>query len=246
MNAVLTEYKNIVTHAMNNNINASRTATISLLEKLKTATATTFPSFGQGQCDESEALHLLIDSFDNKEIENLFLHRFKSQRVCNNCGVVCFTKADTAITCEIYIDELKRSNMDLNKYLLCHHPEIDADYRCNNCKIKGNNSQKNYMTMVPDVLIIQYKKYRNKWNAPCPKILEFPSNGNKLVYDLVSQSKHRGSTAGGHYWCSALRSGNTVYLLNDNATPRITKFDDGAENYMLWYSFRTIDKSGLA
>ena len=100
--------------------------------------------------------------------------------------------------------------------------------------------------MVPEILIIQYKKYGKKWKAPCPKILEFPSRGKKLIYELVSQSKHRGSTAGGHYWCTSRRSGGKIYLLNDNATPRITKFDDGVENYMLWYSFRRADKHGLS
>jgi hypothetical protein len=68
------------------------------------------------------------------------------------------------------------------------------------------------LVMIPEVFIVQYKKYNAKWSSASPEILKFKHSKNKLLYQLVSQSQHSGGQSGGHYWSISKRNGGVFKL----------------------------------
>lgn len=160
--------------------------------------------------------------------------------MCKMCGNETSCIKDESILCEIHEQDLASTNGDLNNFILHHQPTLDAEYKCNECKTAGNCVQKKALTMVPEVFIILYKKFKKKWIGSTPAFLSIPTFGEKtMVYRLVSQSQHSGGQNGGHYWSVSNRRGG-VYMLNDSSCEKVNSnvlHIAKPESYLLWYHF---------
>jgi ubiquitin C-terminal hydrolase len=191
--------------------------------------------FGRGQEDASEGLTLLLDSMNNPEIDRLFEHRYQIITSCNNCNQTCSNQIDESFMIEIYESEIKNTN--LNDYIISHNVEIDG-YKCNFCN-SVNTIQNKKLSMLPEIIIVLFKKYDKKWNHNFPEILTFNSIYGKMGYKLVSQTEHSGGRNGGHYWSHSLRN-NGIYNLNDTSCSKVNSFQKNNETYLLWYHIENI------
>ena len=178
-----------------------------------------------------------MTALDSKKIDRLFEHRHELDTKCLACNQICSTAIDEEFTCNIYLDELKRNNKSLKDYLLSHNPQIDNNYICPKCNVRGHKIQQRDLVMLPEIIIILFKKYNNKWVVPYPSQLRF----GKLVYNIISQTEHSGTQSGGHYWAKAKRHilqsnkmRERIMTLNDTSVSS-GNFVPNQSVYMLWY-----------
>lgn len=202
-----------------------------LIEHLRSTNK--YPKFGHGQEDGHEGFHLLIDALEDKKVVKLFEHRFRSIIGCVSCKKICIKTVDEAIAIPIHESELKST--ELESYLKDHKPEIDSDFICKHCKKKGDKTQMCELTMVPEILVLQFKKFNQKSIIDFPQQLQFNSSGEvPIIYQLVSQMEHSGSTSGGHYWAISLRRDGVIYNFNDNSMAK-SMWQPTTETYVAFY-----------
>lgn len=209
--------------------------------------------FNSGQQDAHEGLMLFLDVCDTiPEIKRLFEHRHRIRILCDKCQKWVVDRFETNLTFDVQsdlkteqhlkfknIDEYYNTSMPLNEFLRNQNGYVDENYICPNpdCKEKGFKYKTTTLTMIPEILPILIKKYKNKQVTPFPNSLEFLAKGKseKLIYKLVAQSEHSGTISSGHYWAICKRSDGWKNL-ND------TSVNDGQPGptpytYVLFYHF---------
>lgn len=151
------------------------------------------------------------------------------------------------------IDNFYQTMMPLNEFLKKQNGYADKDFRCPKvvgtkldadgkevpiyCGALGEKFRTTVLTMIPEILPVVIKKYYRKINTPFPARLEFTAKGGtvKYIYELVAQSEHAGSMAGGHYWAMCKRADGWK-TLNDGSvsdgTPGPTE-----SSYVIFYHF---------
>lgn len=191
-----------------------------------------YQRFGLGQEDVHEGFHLLVDMMCSRKVERLFEHRFRTTIICN-CGHKHCTQ-DEGLICTVEVDRAQQ--FDILQYVSGINTPLEG-YRCSSCNSTATKIQTRRLTMVPEILVFMFTKFRNKPMVQVPAAMQVPKLGGQVYqYRLVAQSEHSGSQSGGHYWARALRSGSGVqsYLLNDlsvSASPLTST----AETYMVFY-----------
>lgn len=185
--------------------------------------------FGHGQESASEALTLLLDNINNKELSNLFMHRFRYTNKCNECNYTTEELRDHSYLFEMFhTDEVTIHKMSVQRSTL-------HDFPCSKCG-KCNMTRLSLLTMLPEIICCLFNVYYIKKKHNFPQTLEFPgSSGKTLKYILVGQIEHSGSLEGGHYWSRALRN-DGVYLFNDNHYEP-SKLEPTSNTYMIIYNF---------
>jgi ubiquitin C-terminal hydrolase len=214
-----------------------------------------------GQQDAHEGLLMFLDVLDDiPEIKRLFEHRHRHQIKCDKCDKWVMDKYETNLVFEVQpnlkteqdvkfkdVDNCYDTAMPLNEFLRKQNGFVDNDYICPNaeCKQKGSKFKTTTLTMVPEILPVVLKKYTNKMVTPFPGKLEFLARGGteKIVYRLVGQSEHSGTTQGGHYWAVCLRKTSasddstlTWKMLNDSSVSD-AKPGPTASSYILFYCY---------
>uniref|UniRef100_A0A7S0DQW3 Ubiquitin carboxyl-terminal hydrolase n=1 Tax=Amorphochlora amoebiformis TaxID=1561963 RepID=A0A7S0DQW3_9EUKA len=130
--------------------------------------------------------------------------------------------------------------------------EVIAGVKCTKCKEKRSKSKQTLLQTMPEVLIIQLKRFCMGWlgGEKVNAYIDFPITGLKPkylmaesknpTYDLIAVSNHFGSTRGGHY---------TAYAKNP-LSGKWYKFDDSdvrevrqssvvtKQAYVLFYKLR--------
>ena len=213
--------------------------------------------FGIGQESASEALCLLIDVIDNKEIESLFLQR-------NLCIIQCLEckskhqEIDTTIIYNYFHHSADSKDDSFVKNIRVQK-SLTEDYRCNDClcicggKINNgfcSNCNKKakkrksirvyYLTRIPEIFICTFNIYFDNKSKYYPLEMTFPSNNdNKLRYKLVGRVNHVGSSLNsGHYYADCVRK-NGIYRLNDSSVS-ISRLNPNIEKtYILAYHYIT-------
>lgn len=188
-----------------------------------------------GQQDVHEGLMVFLDAMEYiPEILRLFKHRHKTVIHCPDCGKTSSEKSEENLTFEVQpnlqteqiskfreIDSNFNKTATLNDFLMKQNSYVDKDYKCNECKVASEKYKTTTLTMVPEILVVLFKKYTQKIETPFPEELVFKSNSGKLFkYKLVSQAEHSGNTSGGHYWAIAKRRVNGElkwFTLNDSS-----------------------------
>lgn len=176
-------------------------------------------NFGKGQEDAHEGLVILLDAMNDKNIDRLFDHRFRTTIKCNFCDKVCSITMDESTVIDVYPEELDEKN-SLEQYIKKYNPIMDENYICSHkdCMKRGNKNQERNITMLPEIIILQFKKYNNKTLVKFPEQIDFSSINNKnIIYKLVSQIEHSGNKNGGHYWSISLREHEKIYNFNDTS-----------------------------
>lgn len=193
------------------------------------------PEFGYGQESASEALSLLINSINDTNLTNMFIHRFKYTIKCINCLHITEQIKDHSIFFEIF----HVNDINVNDMLI--HKTIITDYKCDKCNNVGA-IRISKLTMLPEIIICLFNVYYEKKLHSFPQILIFPgSNNNNMVYTVVGQVEHFGSLSGGHYISRALRS-DGVYLFNDLSVNK-SKIEPTNNTYIVIYHLLRIDNT---
>ena len=204
---------------------------------------------GSGNQDADEGFKLVIDAIKNKSITQLFQLRYRGFITCNLCKHTHESTpnmGDLNITIDIAMDIFDGKPADkhaeiIQKYIIYHDEYLDDNYTCIKCKLKGNKLKYAKLTMLPEMLVLLFKKYTSaggsvraiKQNITFPQSLSF-SRGKKK-YQLISQCEHSGSLGGGHYWAISSRK-NGTFNLNDSGTS-ITNFSPSIGTYLVFYHY---------
>jgi len=129
------------------------------------------------------------------------------------------------------------------KFLLSHN-ELAEDYLCEKCNKRGNAIRRDLLTMIPEVIVIHFRKYSNKTMMYFPRIIEFPSElYGTLTFEIVSQVEHQGTASGGHYTAIGNRldikdsTKKSTYLFNDTGVQECEDFAITPNTYMVFYNF---------
>lgn len=204
--------------------------------------------FGDGQQDVDEGLKLLIDAINNKKIIEIFQMRYRGFIYCKSCkythqsapdiGDPNFT-IELSLTLFDNIPENKHASI-IQKYILHHNEYIDNNYICPNCNITGNQLKIAKLSMVPEIIILLFKKFQKigpsttaiKKNINFPHQLQF--NNGAMKFRIVSQCEHSGGINGGHYYAISQRK-SEIYNLNDTSCHITNNFISSANTYLVFY-----------
>jgi len=203
------------------------------------------PRFGTGQEDAGEGFHLLLECMGNDEYSKLYMHRYEHDIYCTQCKKIVSTRSDESYHIEIppnyeaaiveWVDDerVKYSGL-LNQYVR-HHVTILDDFTCPVCKVTKRMIRLSHLVLVPEVLVIIFNKFTNKFQAPCPAELSFPgiNVGDHIGFKLVAKIEHSGTMGGGHYVAHCLRKAG-VYMFNDS-TVSDGNFDTSRNTYICFY-----------
>lgn len=219
-NAVENVFMKYVNMIKNNNVDPNISS-----ELIMTLHAT-LPNFGNGQESASEAFVLLLDQINNRQLKELFMHRFRCTNICNTCKNITEEKKDHSVVLNLFhVTDLKATDILLQENKL-------SDYKCEKCKELG--SVRTYrLTMLPEIIFCTFNVYNIKSKHLFPDILIFPGTTGPLKYKLIGQIEHAGSLNGGHYWSRSLRK-NNVYLFNDYSY-QLSKFEPTDNTYIILY-----------
>jgi ubiquitin C-terminal hydrolase len=189
-------------------------------------------SFGSNQEDASETLHHIIDVFNRPEITSVFEHRSRYIVECENCKKTSEQPADENIVFNISLEDTKVYGTQLSKLLSKDLSELDADFKCPTCEVKGKCRRYRRLTMASDVIIILFRKYANKWNIDIPSTLEL---GN-FRYELIGICDHSGTMSSGHYTAKVLKR-NGKFLLNDTSVAPTNEIKSSTDTYLAVYHY---------
>jgi ubiquitin carboxyl-terminal hydrolase 2/21 len=205
-----------------------------------------------GQQDSHEALMMFLDAIENiPMLRILFDHRHRIVIDCDKCNQTVVDKKENNSVFEVQsdlrteqIEKFKdkdpyfNKSMELNDFLKKQYGYVDENFICPNCKQKGEKIKKTVLTLVPEILPIVIKKYKNTNSVmKFPEKLHFISKNITIYnYELVAQSEHSGGMGGGHYWAICKRK-NGWLLLNDNSHPRQESPGPTPNTYLLFYHF---------
>ena len=203
-----------------------------------------------GQQDVSEAFMTLLDLLECiPQIYQLFQHRYQTLIYCTDCEAVVSKDNDLGTLFQIqpnlnagqsdkfaHIDPTYNKTQSLNDFLMKTNNSTDADFKCPKCNKPGEKFKTTMLQMVPEILPIVLKKYREKVMTDFPEFLEFPSSssGTKLIYQLVAQCEHSGNQHGGHYWAICRRQ--QWYMFNDMHVS-LVNYGPHPTTYMIWYCY---------
>jgi len=207
---------------------------------------------GSGNQDADEGFKLAIDTIRNKSITELFQLRYRGFITCNLCKNTHESTpnlGDLNITIDIAMDIFDGKPSEkhaeiIQKYIIYHDEYLDDNYTCLHCKSKGNKIKFAKLTMLPEILVLLFKKYTSKGgsvravkqNITFPQVLSFTrKGGGKTKYQLISQCEHSGSLGGGHYWAISLRK-NGIFNLNDSGFSA-ANFSPSAGTYLVFYHY---------
>jgi ubiquitin C-terminal hydrolase len=193
------------------------------------------------QEDSQECLVLMLECFQSVKVDSLFKHQYELTTFCLSCDRVCSKKIDDGFMVDVSLSEIKsRSFIGLQNYIAEHYPDFskDADYKCPHCGIKGlgTKSQRRKLVRMPEILIVQFKKYvhlrEDKWIGDFPTRMNFPRAA--VAYKIVSQTEQGGTMSSGHYWARSLRRNDKIFMLNDENISEST-WEPTVHTYMVWY-----------
>lgn len=186
------------------------------------------------QEDIHEGLILLLDSI-GEGIDTLFHNRYRSEIICLKCNHRSKPgdNGNYEEPPEIIID-LSEQNPHINKNLdtkekieqyIKTNMQIPREYKCANCKIVNTYDEKTKtiaanvaqfysLKRLSEIIVLMFKKYKNKKELYFPEKLNFDSVNGNLEYRLVSQVEHSGSMNSGHYTALCLREKTDEFYSN--------------------------------
>lgn len=208
-----------------------------------------------GQQCSGEAFDCLMYTIDEfKDIQNLFIHRYKTVQRCFDCNEwisevnsienivrvppdLKYQQLDKFNEC--IVDQINDCDNEMNKLILRQIDYVDKDRICPLCKTKGEKLQVSCLVMAREIIIVLAKKFSNNLTkiniyTDFPEYMSFNGKNNKkLKYKAVSQIEHAGNLNGGHYWTISKRD-DGWYILNDTSVES-GEFKPTNNTYMVFY-----------
>jgi hypothetical protein len=159
-----------------------------------------------------------------------------------SCKIKCFTckKEDTPGNTKEYFeppeimidlsesDPFSGKKLDsqesIQEYIL-NNVQIPDDYKCEcgeaniieNGKRRRKIAQIYRLKRLSEIIVIIFKKYKQKEQRYFPQELEFPASDGKIYYRAVAQAEHYGGMGGGHYLAKCLRLQQGTVLNTEQA-----------------------------
>ena len=204
-------------------------------------------SFMRGQQCAGEGFHYLLESMEEfTDIQNLFLHRYKSLIHCFDCNkwvseVECMYslfEVEPNLKSEQLeqFQEFHKEAQNMHEFLSKQDSYVE-DFICSKCKSRNPKYRVNMLVMVPEILVVMAKKYdktaKLDIHTNFPEILTFKGNNGILKYNAVAQVEHVGEKQGGHYWAICKRN-NGWFNIND-MTVTSSKFQPTKNTYIVFY-----------
>ena len=204
--------------------------------------------FMQGQQCAGEGYHYLLETMEElHDIQNLFLHRYKSLIRCFDCDK-WVSDVDNMYSLfevepDLQLEQLAKfekytvDTKDMQEFLAKQSSYVDENYKCPECKRKGEKYKLTMLVMVPEIMFVMAKKYtldrKLNVNTAFPKKLSFNEGEKKIMYEAVAQIEHAGGRHGGHYWAICRRK-DGWYTLNDGIVQK-SEFKPTANTYIVVY-----------
>jgi ubiquitin C-terminal hydrolase len=192
-------------------------------------------NFGNGQEDASEGFDFFIDK-SGPVIGEAFKSEWKTNIFCDNCESITGSGTDTMyrLIMEKTFAPLSLKRSPIEEYMSGHMSKL-YDYKCCKCSVKGSGTKVSRIVKTPDIYILSFNKFINKWLVNYPmKITITTFDGRESDYTISAVIHHYGSMSGGHYNTTVYRNGQ-VYLMDDtNYTPSEFKCTDN--DYIVFYS----------
>lgn len=203
-----------------------------------------------GQQCAREGFHCLMNVLEEfSEIQNLFLHRYKTLVHCFACDKFVSDVDSLYSIFEVQpnlkteqLEKFKQYDEDravnMNEFLMKQTSYVDKDFVCPECKDRDEKYNMHCLVMIPEILVVLSKKYTTGRKLDVmtdfPKNLVFKGKGGKnLNYAAVSQIEHGGGLNGGHYWAISRRD-DGWYTLNDNNVSK-GEFGPTKNTYITFY-----------
>lgn len=213
-------------------------------------------SFGIGQEDSGEALHIFLDAINDPELYKMFTCKYKVSVCCRKCRHISNPVPDKLCIIDVPNDfqemtiisnsQHKTTHKD-NKEVPCFNEHLKqytsgvGDYRCAECKTVGSCFRFHQLCHAPSVIVIMFNKFYNKKNIRFTPVIQFPGINNDIIkYSLIAKIEHSGGMRGGHYWANCLRSSPgdknklDVFTLNDTTISPGT-MSPTPNSYVLFY-----------
>lgn len=207
-------------------------------------------SFMQGQQCVCEGFNYLLESIDEfQDIQNLFLHRYKSLIRCFNCNkwisdVECMYNIFD-VESNLQSEQLERfkqyhiESKNMNEFISKQSSYVE-DFTCQTCKKNDQKYRMNILVMIPEILVVMSKKYNKEQKLDVytdfPEKMEFKGYNKIMQYEAVAQIEHTGDRNGGHYWAICRRK-NGWFEINDmSITP--SKFQPSKNTYIVFYHLK--------
>lgn len=179
----------------------------------------------------------VVDEYDRKEKERNSLSK------------------KTAYSSESKKSKKKLTLNDCLKYFTSKETLSDDDlWFCPKCKERRKATKKMDLWRLPDVLIIQLKRfnYDRYWRDKIDIVVDFPIQNLDLstytlnpedikdsVYDLISISNHMGGLGGGHYTAYAKnKEDKEWHLFDDSYVSSVSEVTPERSAYVLIYERR--------
>jgi len=201
---------------------------------------------GFQQQDAHELLIYLINEFcdktNNKKISQLIqkmcFGQFNQYIYCKNCKNTSKTQY-TYFDINLQIPE--KSNITLKdcfeeEFIKIDRLDDDNKYYCNTCQTKTVANKKIEIDLVPDILVISLKRFKNNDKITSPVKIHHNINLENKKLELVSTINHYGGCNGGHYTANVKKNG-LWYNANDSNITSINLVLDDPAFYIMIYQF---------
>jgi ubiquitin C-terminal hydrolase len=177
------------------------------------------------QEDAQEGFTLFLDALGD-EVSKKFQVRYKCEIICRQCHARHFVDtSEYREPTEMMIDlseENPFSDISLDtkenvEAYIHRNMQVPRDYKCEKCAtcntydkvlnhIVPNICQNYTLARVSEIVVLLFKKYKQKQLRYFPPTLDFRSRTGMLQYRIVAQIEHFGTMGGGHYRVKCLRT----------------------------------------
>lgn len=209
---------------------------ITMLRHLISKLNSNSSNFGYSQEDAGECFLLFLGAVDDKHIDKLFNHTYKCDVVCLNCNITKSVEND--ISCQFDIFNYDKFTNIANH--IKYNKTILSGYECASCKQSDRMYKVNRLIDLPQIIIINFNKYYNKYETDYPDFISFKKENTDdqyITYKLKSIITHYGRMTGGHYTAKSIRNG-VPYLFNDSQYSN-TDMTTSSNTYILMYTLDT-------
>jgi ubiquitin C-terminal hydrolase len=192
-------------------------------------------NFGNGQEDASEGFDLFIDKA-GPVIETAFKSEWKTNIYCGNCNSITGSGKDSMnrLIMEKSFIPLAVERDPIEEYMSGHMSQID-EYKCGKCGVKGPGMKVSRIVTPPDIYILSFNKFMDKWMADYPETAIVKLMDSSFVrYRVSAVIRHYGSMSGGHYNATVARDTGVFVVDDTNYTP--AEFNNTDNDYIVIYS----------
>lgn len=200
-----------------------------------------------------------LKHFKYSPITRLFYGQYELMTQCNGCQSK-FYKYDAFCDLQLSIDtnDKNLSIYDcIAKFMEPEQLHGDNQYKCNKCDSKQDASKQTGFWLLPEILIVHFKRFDYNGNK-ITKRIEFPINNLNLsrfkvtanpdtqemeFYDLYAVISHTGSLNSGHYVANILLdSQNKWVCFNDDKVDYLNNITElvNENAYILFYKKKIV------